>query len=50
MKKLFISQPMRDKTNDEVKNTLHELICGIDNPPEVYDILVEYFSSDDMYE
>ena len=35
---------------DEVKNTLHELICGIDNPPEVYDILVEYFSSDDMYE
>ena len=38
-----------DKYN-EVKSTLHELICGIDNPPEVYDTLVEYFSSDDMYE
>lgn len=35
---------------DEAKDTLQELICGIDNPPEVYDTLVDYFSSDDMYE
>lgn len=35
---------------DEVKATLQELICGANNLPEVYDILVDYFSSDDVYE
>lgn len=35
---------------DEVKATLQELVSGANNAPEVYDILVDYFSSDDMYE
>lgn len=35
---------------DEIKDTLKELICGANNAREVYDILGEYFSSDDMYE
>ena len=35
---------------DEVVNTILELICGADSFTEVYDILVDYFSSDDIYE